>query len=308
MKLKAVFLSITAVLCATVLFAQQNITLTTEDNWQLAATYHPSKNGKAVVLLHDLERSKADFASFESKLAEAGYGYIAIDMRGHGGSTNLGTVADFNKTGTDNEFNQMVRDVNSAVAYLASKDIPLSNVYLLGAGLGANVAAKSLIFNKDAAGLILLTPSLKTRDVLTMYGLKVYTNPVLIAVSVEDKKSLMEASFIRNAAFLGSGEGRVTFLTAYDRSGAEMLDKYLTYSVLQWLDTPSLPLVKPDAPADYDEPITIEGGDDVLPAPSVLQDGSQAADVSAAPQTESAQTAAQPTSARTVKTSGFDIL
>lgn len=275
MKLKPAFLLFSLILSPALVFAQQAITLTTEDNWKLAANYYPSENGKAVILLHDIERKKEDFSSFAAKLAESKYGVIALDMRGHGQSTNLGIQKDFKKTGTDNEFNQMVRDVNSAAAFLQTKGVGIDDIYLLGAGLGANVAAKSLIFNQNAAGLILLTPSLKARDVLAMNGLKLYKNPVLVAVSAEDRKAFMEASFIRNAAFLSSGEGKVTFLTAYDKSGAEMLDKYFTYSVLQWLYTPALPQIKPDAAEGQAdpilEPITTEPAATALPTPSVLQ-------------------------------------
>ncbi len=281
MKLKPAFLLIALLLSSAPVFAQQAITLTTEDNWKLAANYYPSQNGKAVILLHDIERKKEDFSSFAAKLAESKYGVIALDMRGHGQSTNLGVQKDFKKTGTDNEFNLMVRDVNSAVAFLQSKGVGIEDIYLLGAGLGANVAAKSLIFNQNAAGLILLTPSLKARDVLAMNGLKLYKNPVLVAVSADDRKAFMEASFIRNAAFLSSGEGQVTFLTAYDKSGAEMLDKYFTYSILQWLYTPSLPQIKPDAAEGQAEPaidpVPSAQPAQTLPAPSVLEEENTAA-------------------------------
>jgi dienelactone hydrolase len=303
MKLKPAFLLFSLLLSSAPVFAQQAITLTTEDNWKLAANYYPSQNGKAVILLHDIERKKEDFSSFAAKLAESKYGVIALDMRGHGQSTTLGVQKDFKKTGTDNEFNQMVRDVNSAVAFFQTKGVGIEDIYLLGAGLGANVAAKSLIFNQNAAGLILLTPSLKARDVLAMNGLKLYKNPVLVAVSAEDRKAFMEASFIRNAAFLSSGEGKVTFLTAYDKSGAEMLDKYFTYSVLQWLYTPSLPQIKPDAAEGQAEPaldpIATQGVQE-LPAPSVLQDQNQAS----VPQ----QDGAKATAVKVVPSDGITIL
>ena len=275
MTFKQAFLLIALLLSSAPVFAQQAITLTTEDNWKLAANYYPSQNGKAVILLHDIERKKEDFSSFAAKLAESKYGVIALDLRGHGQSTNLGSQKDFKRAGTDNEFNQMVRDVNSAVAFLQTKGIGIDDVYLVGAGLGANVAAKSLIFNQHAAGIVLLTPSLKARDVLAMNGLKVYKNPVLVAVSAEDRKAFMEASFIRNAAFLSSGEGKVTFLTAYDKSGAEMLDKYFTYSILQWIYTPALPQIRPDAVQDQAEPAVDPAASPsapVLPTPSVLKD------------------------------------
>lgn len=244
--------------------AQDKVTLTTEDKWKLSALYQTPENGKVVILLHDLGRRKEDFPTFSKKLKDAGFGYLSVDLRGHGQSTNLNVHSAFNKTGTDNEFNQMVRDVNAAIAFLNGKEIATHNIFILGAGLGANVAAKALILNPDVEGIVLLTPSLKTRDVLTMNGIKVFKNPVLIAVSSTDRKQFMEASFIRNAAYLSSGGGKVTFLTAYNLKGVDMLDRYLTSEVIQWLNTPRLPEVKPDAiDVDTDEPI-------LLPSPSEL--------------------------------------
>jgi dienelactone hydrolase len=262
---KALFLLLLAVVCVLLpfaAFAQQGVvTLPTEDKWQLSSLFQPSQNGFYVIILHDLGGKKEDFTSFSRALKEQGYGTLAIDMRGHGQSTNIDIQKNFKKTGTDNDFNKMVRDVTASVNFLNKKGVENKNIYIIGAGLGANVAAKSLIFNPDIAGVILLTPSLKMRDVLTMSGIKVFKNPVLIAVSSEDKKLFMEASFIRNAALLSSGEGKVTFLTAYSLSGVDMLDKYLTPEVLQWLQTPQ----KPEVQTDYVEVETI-------PSPSVLEE------------------------------------
>lgn len=242
-------------------FCQQSVTLGTEDGWQLSALYQPSSNGVFVLMLHDLGRSKEDFSPFIKKLKENGYGALAVDLRGHGQSVNLGVQTEFQRTGSDNEFNKMVRDVTASVNFLNKKGITNDKIFIMGAGLGANVAAKALIFNTDIAGVLLLTPSLKTRDVLTMSGIKVFKNPVLVAVSSEDKKLFMEASFIRNAAFLSSGEGKVTFLTAYNLSGAAMLDQHITPEVLQWLQTPQ----KPPVESDF---VEIE----TMPSPSVLEE------------------------------------
>ncbi|MDR1124033.1 MAG: alpha/beta hydrolase [Elusimicrobiota bacterium] len=235
-----------SVLLPCALNAAENITINTEDGWELSALYEPSENGRYVILLHDLGKNKDEFNKLENKIKGAGYGFFAVDLRGHGASLNKGDYRNFAKTGTDNEFNQMVRDVTAAIGYLNKKDIPTQDIYLAGSGLGANVAAKSLIFNPDIAGIALFTPSLKTRDVLTMNGIKINTKPVFIAVSSEDRKQMMEASFIRNAAFLSSGEGRVTFMTAYNLRGAEMADKWLGEEFLQWLAAPQRPPVLPD--------------------------------------------------------------
>lgn len=226
--------------------AQSEVSWKTEDNWNIKGTFLPSKNGKIVILLHELGKTRDDYKNFMTRLENEEFGYLAFDLRGHGQSTNLGSFTDFSKTGTDNEFNLMVRDVEGAIGYLNKKGYDTQNIFIIGAGLGANVAAKAVGLNPQIAGLGLLTPGLKTRDVLSMGGIKMYKNPVMIAVGSVERKPMMEANLLRNAAFLSSGEGKVLFLTAYDQAGVKMLDKYLTSNVLEWLRSPALPPVNPD--------------------------------------------------------------
>lgn len=247
MKLKATIVFPLLLILSCAAFAQDKVTLRTADKWNLSALYNPSQNGKYVILLHDLGSKKEEYPSFSRALDKAGFGYLALDLRGHGQSTNINTYDKFEKTGVNNEFNKMTRDVDAAIDYLRGKGASEGDIFILGAGLGANVAAKSLPFHPKIGGVVLLTPSLKNRDVLTMVGIKNFKGPVFIGVSSIDRKQLMEASFIRNAAYLASGKGKVTFMTAYNLKGVDMLDRYLTQEVLQWLITPQLPEVLPDA-------------------------------------------------------------
>ncbi|MBR4508387.1 MAG: alpha/beta hydrolase [Elusimicrobiaceae bacterium] len=229
-------------------FAQSEVEWKTADNWNIKATFLPSKNGKMVILLHDLGRTREDYKNFTKRLENETFGYLAFDLRGHGKSTNLGTYNGFKKTGTDNEYNQMVRDVEGAINFLNNKGYKTEDIFIIGAGLGANVAAKAVGLNPQIAGLGLLTPGLKTKDVLSMGGIKMYKNPVMIAVGSVDRKPMMEANLLRNAAFLSSGQGKVLFLTAYELAGTKMLDRYLTSNVIWWLKEPALPEVLPDIP------------------------------------------------------------
>ena len=229
-------------------FAQSEASWKTQDNWTIKGTFLPSKNGKMVILLHDLGRTREDYKNFEKRLENETFGYLAFDLRGHGQSTNLGSYNNFKKTGTDNEYNQMVRDVEGAISFLNDKGYKTEDIFIIGAGLGANVAAKAVGLNPQIAGLGLLTPGLKTKDVLSMGGIKMYKNPVMIAVGSVDRKPMMEANLLRNAAFLSSGEGKVLFLTAYELTGTKMLDRYLTSNVIWWLKQPALPEVLPDVP------------------------------------------------------------
>ena len=232
-------------LCASV-FAQNNVNLNTSDDWVIAATFYRGNSGNCVILLPDLEKTRADFTALTERLKSEEFCYLALDLRGHGYSTNKGTFTDFEKTGQKNEFNKMTEDITAAMKYLKEKGIEEHNVYFLGAGLGANVAGKSLKKYPHIAGIAMLTPSLKQRDVVTLSGIKGYKGPIFIGVSSEDRKQFMEASFIRNAAFLHSGKGKVTFVTAYNLKGTAMLDKYLLPTFIQWLKTPVLPEIKSD--------------------------------------------------------------
>ncbi len=244
--MRKVFLLILSCLTITTVWAQNNITLSTNDGWAVAGTFYRGESERCVILLHDLEKSRAEFATLTEKLQSENFCYLSIDLRGHGFSTNKGKYEEFEKTGQKNEFNKMPEDVYSAIKYLIGKDFSENNIYLLGTGLGANVAGKSLEKYSNIAGILMLTPSLKQRDVVTLSGIKNYKGPVFIGVSSEDRKQFMEASFIRNAAFLHSGQGNVTFQTAYNLKGTAMLNKYMLPTIIQWFKTPALPEIKSD--------------------------------------------------------------
>lgn len=230
---------------------EQPISLSTKDGWTLSATYLPSTRATTVVLLHDLGKSKGEFSSFRKSLAKAGFGYVALDLRGHGQSTGKGSYKSFAKEGTDNPFNKMMQDVLAAVSFLKSKGISENNILLLGTGLGANLAAKTSGALPNIKGIALISPSANVRDVLPVPALRAYKGAVLVAASAGDRKGFLEASILRNVAFLTTGAGNVTFLTGYDFSSHELLDKYLTASVVQWVATP----VRPELAADAKVPL-----------------------------------------------------
>ena len=229
-------------------------------------------------MLHDLGKKKEDFTSFEKALANAGFGYLAVDLRGFGQSIGGGKASSFAREGVDNPFNKMTRDVDAAVEFLHQRNVKDEDLGLFGVGLGANVAAKSTTFWPDIALLALISPTSNVRDVLAIPAMRIYKGNVLIAAGAADKKMFLEASVIRNVAYLTTGpeNGKVTFLTAYDKTSHEMLDQYLIPAVLQWLHTPQRPEILPDAITELDNteqtdgvPVESSRTEDAL-VPSVL--------------------------------------
>lgn len=232
-------------LCA----AERAVSLSTRDGWTLSAVYSPAKEDhRTVILLHDLAKSKEAFSALRTALAHEGFGYLALDLRGYGKSTNVSAATTFAREGVDNQFNKMTRDVDAAMEFLQQQHVTADQTCILGAGLGANVSAKSVTFWPNVALLALISPSANVRDVLTIPALRLYKGSVLIAAGAADKKLFLEASVIRNVAYLTTGteNGKVTFLTAYDKTSHEMLNQYLVPSVIQWLKTPQRPEVMAD--------------------------------------------------------------
>ncbi len=252
--------------------------LRTQDGWEISAVYQPAEEGKrTVLLLHDIGKNKNEFTTFSGKLRGNGIGYLALDLRGHGESVNAGVYEDFAKEGVDNDYNKMTRDVDAAMAFFKERNIPEEDTVFVGAGMGANVAAKAASLWPSVGGVVLITPVTNFRDVLSIPALRVYKGNVFIAAAADDKKTFLEASLLRNVAFLSSGEGKVVFATAYDQSGHNLLDRWIAPELIQWLLTPLRPEIKPDMldlvveqdPYGSYEPVAPSATEDAL-VPSVL--------------------------------------
>ncbi|MBR3898981.1 MAG: alpha/beta fold hydrolase [Elusimicrobiaceae bacterium] len=249
---KKILLLLSLWVAAAGLFAQTQtdgkpVAFRTQDGWEINGIFlAPQAGQKTALLLHDIGKNQEAYAAFSAKLKEAGFGYLALDLRGHGKSVNKGDYKAFAKEGVDNDYNKMTRDVNAAMDYLKGRGVAEENVVFIGAGLGANVAAKSASLWPGIAGLAMLTPLTNLRDVLPIPALRVYKGYTFIACAADDKKAFLEASLMRNVAFLSAGEGMVTFATAYDKESHEMLDRWLSAELLQWLKTPQKPELNPD--------------------------------------------------------------
>jgi pimeloyl-ACP methyl ester carboxylesterase len=143
-------------------------TLITRDGVQLALTYYPSaerpgspaaKQVTPVVMLHDLKDTRAIFGSMAARLqgpvddpaTRPPFAVVTVDLRGHGDSTRQllpnGTQQDLDaaKTNPDNLRAMVTFDMEGVRRWLVGKNdegaFNLNKLCLVGAGMGANVAA-----------------------------------------------------------------------------------------------------------------------------------------------------------------------
>ena len=109
----------------------ERLTIPTTDGVRLAGWYVPSRDGAAVVLLHGAGSTRSNVLDEATVLADAGFGVLLLDARGHGESE--GRAMDFGWYGE--------RDVAAAVDVLAEQpDVDPDRIGVVGLSMGGEQA------------------------------------------------------------------------------------------------------------------------------------------------------------------------
>ena len=133
----------------------KEVSLETEDNFEIKADYFDASSDKSLILLHQLSMTKHSWKNFAQKAQEKGYNVLAIDLRGHG--VSQGDWEQFN----DKDFINMILDVKAANNFLKEK-YPKTKIAVIGASIGANLAIQYLAkFNISTS--IALSPGINYR-------------------------------------------------------------------------------------------------------------------------------------------------
>lgn len=189
------------------------VAIETADGWTLAGLYHPPKKGGPVaVLAHGVGASKEEWGGLCPKLWKRGFGTLAIDLRGHGGSTRgprgTETFVDFDARG---EWPKAERDLLAAARWLKARGIPISRVGFIGGSIGANLASQAAV-ETGARWAALLSPGFDYRGakLADVSGLK-----ACVGASPGDPYAFQTAvSLAQSAVFLQASHGH----------GAQMLE------------------------------------------------------------------------------------
>ena len=160
-----------------------DVDLKTEDNINIKATFYKGdKEMPSIILLHMLDRDRNDWNEFAIQLQSLGYNVISIDLRGHGESSLSWSSS------SDTDFNKMTLDVKAAKNFLVSNDIG-SDIVIIGASIGANVALNYAVKDNSIKTIILLSPGLSYRGVKTEETIKLFKHPILIVAAEGDTYS-----------------------------------------------------------------------------------------------------------------------
>jgi dienelactone hydrolase len=210
--------------------AEQRVSIRTEDGVTLAASwYEPSsRSGPAVILVHMLHRSRKDWDAVAQRLASEGIGALAFDLRGHGEST-AGPVPGAGQS----EYGSMVLDVRAVRRYLAQRsDVQPSRVGVLGASIGANLAALAASADGTIASLALLSPSVEYRGLRMTEAVRKIKRPILFVAGDDDPYASRSARELQKE---GSGVREILILNQAGH-GTMMLsrDPSLIGALVDW--------------------------------------------------------------------------
>lgn len=158
------------------------------DGVTLAATYHapadPAARGCAV-FVHQLSSTRAEYQPVIDRLRGQGH-LLAIDMRGHGASTEgeAGAKLDWEQFDTA-EWEKVAADVAAAQDQLVQRGAD-DRCVLVGSSIGSSGVLLAAARRPDRArALVLLSPGLAYRGVKTPDAARAVSVPVLIVHSQE---------------------------------------------------------------------------------------------------------------------------
>lgn len=224
--------------CQKPLGGPQELTLATNDGWKLAATWTPHEGGQSrggVVLLHMLNRTRADWAPLVPRLTKAGLDVLSIDFRGHGQSARPKSWKEFK----DAEFKGLVIDAATAVEALRARpSVAQKPVFLMGGSIGANAAIRLAAQDKSIAGVVALSPGLDYHGVTTEDAIPdLGERPILLVASKDDEYS---AETVEKLGSLAKGARRIVYTNAghgTDMFGKEDAPGALTQAIAEFVES-----------------------------------------------------------------------
>jgi pimeloyl-ACP methyl ester carboxylesterase len=245
-------------------FPGLSIELKTADGWPIKAKYSPARDErKTFVLLHGTGGRKEDWYYLAQALAKRGYGYFALDFRGHGESRTApdGSPAVWRKfpraTKIYNEFDNMRQDVQAGVEYLLGQGLSEESLGVIGADVGSSLGLKHAAVHPKISMVVMLSPGLSYQEVTSVNAMRAYKDrPILMVYSEADKNSARSTPLLYEFAKKSAGERNATVITAAQERGTRMLRSAVIRQILGWIENP----VKPEsAPAESSATVVMPG-------------------------------------------------
>lgn len=172
----------------------QDAAFTTGDGMELAATWYGVAgvaDPPVAIVLHELNGSRGDAAGLADELVRRGVAVLALDLRGHGGSSTQQGVSgevraiQFATDPASPRWGEMARDIEAAVVWVRGHRLTNNpRIVVIGSreGGGAAAAAEARL-TKEVAGLVLISPELNMGGFRLLKTLPAAQTPYLVIAS-----------------------------------------------------------------------------------------------------------------------------
>ena len=174
--------------------------ITAEDNCVIAGTSYPvsKPNAPAIILLHAQGGNRGDWEPFALRAQRDGYCVVAPDIRGHGDSACAGrSYRAFEKE----DWLLAEHDVRRLKQKALDDGCDPNNIFLAGAGIGANLALRYALTDPQIQAAVLFSPGESYLGVsMPGLGLEARRLPILVIAAEGDSYSAQSAERLHRDA------------------------------------------------------------------------------------------------------------
>ncbi len=212
----------------------QTLSLPTADGLSLGALLYPcaGEQPPGLLLVHRFAADRAVWHPFAERARGRGYLVLALDLRGHGASTQQNGKTIAYASLSDAGWAAAVGDLEAGLAALRAHGADPQNLAIMGEGLGANLALRYALEDPSIQTLVLLSPgiALKGFDAESDIG-RLRNRPVLLVAAEGDDYGASSARALKAAApgfaelrtYNGAAMGADLFATTPHALGQVML-------------------------------------------------------------------------------------
>jgi pimeloyl-ACP methyl ester carboxylesterase len=249
------------------------VELKAPDGWTIRGKYQEAADPTklTLVLLHGRGARKEVFMRLAKALKAEGYGYLALDFRGHGQSV---TGPDgqpfpwrkFKATRAENDYANCALDAQAGVQYLESQGVPEERLGLIGDAFGGSIALKYAAVHQKIRLLVMLSPGLAYQDVPIVNAIRAYKDrPIMMVYGELDKTAAAAVPILNAFATRSAGEKNTYLVMVPNTHGTKLLTQPSTIKLItDWLANP----VKPEAPVVSTDTAVSTGAAPGEPGPS----------------------------------------
>ncbi len=227
-----------ALACAPAMAQQKTVHFTTLDSCRLEAFYlAPSSGSYVFINAHGLGSDKNEWAPLQNKLKSLGYGYLSLDLRGHGKSTTCGGKKVAYMFFSEEDWNAASRDIEAAAAWVKKKGVSPERIIFCGASVGANLSLKAAAEGAiKPAAVVLLSPGLSYAGVKTADNFRAPRAFRILTVASRVDGYAWESSAALNRAAMAKGLPAYN-LEGYGGHGVNMFKTpSLIPAILAWVE------------------------------------------------------------------------